>query len=432
VYNSPFGGGRKSTAFEDSALAPGRGRIMKSIKLIFCKNLLLICGLLLVEQSFSQHQNALRSHVETLSSPLLAGRETGSWGQKLAALYIQTVLGEVSFDQFQLTHIEDGGTIIINSDTLTYKTDFFYSGFDSQISTALSAEEFTVAPCLKAENYKLSAFADEKVVFYLVDDWADFLDRFGHHFESNRYTILRDEWYKEVFLNAESLSSLQFQSVHLQLIENTTSRFTENLIFPVYWNENNTETLVICAHYDHLGQQDSVYYPGADDNASGVAVLLELAQLLAQDTFTFTKNIQIVFFSGEEQGLFGSEYFVNFSNDFQENTVLCINLDMVGFIYSNDPAIYIVDYVPGDLYDDFFDGIESTYVQFSLIHHENFLNEFSSDHISFVTQGIPAYMFFTGLHPYYHSPEDTAEKLNYDAMNVLTLTLYNLTRQLAK
>jgi hypothetical protein len=397
---------------------------MKYFKSKFFKTLLLTCGLLLVEQSFSQHQNALRTHVETLSSPLLAGRETGSWGQKLAALYIQTVLGDVSFDQFQLTYIEEGGTIIINTDTLQYKSDFFYSGFDEPISTSLSHDEFVISSCLKAENYKLNLFGSDKIVFYLVDDWDDFLERFGHHFESKRYTLLRDEWYKEVFVNAESLSSSQFQSVQLQLTEKTTSYFTENLIVPVYWNENNTETIVICAHYDHLGQQDSVYYPGADDNASGVAVLLELANLLAQDSFTFSKNIQIVFFTAEEQGLFGSEYFVNFSNYFQDNTVLCINLDMVGFVYSKDPAIYVVDYVPGELYDLIFGGIESPYVDFRLVHHENFLNEFSSDHISFVTQGIPAYMFFTGLHAYYHSPLDTPDRLNYDAMNVLVQTLY--------
>lgn len=405
---------------------------MKSIKLIFCKNLLLICGLLLVEHAFSQHQNALRAHVEMLSSPLLAGRETGSWGQKLAALYIQTVLGEVSFDQFQLTYIEDGGTIIINSDTLTYKTDFFYSGFDAHISAALNPNDFIVSPCLKAENYKLSSFDSEKIVFYLVDDWVDFLERFGHHFVSNRYTLSGENWNKEIFLNAATLSASNFENAQLNLLEKTTIFYTENIIFPLYWNENNTETIVICAHYDHLGEQDSVYYPGADDNASGVAVLLELAQLLAQDTFTFSKNIQIVFFSAEEQGLFGSEHFVYKSPFFKENTTLCINLDMVGFVYANNPAIYIIDYAPGDLYDDVFGGIEDSYVQFSLIHHENFLNEFSSDHISFVTQGIPAYMFFTGLHPYYHSPLDTPNRLNYDAMNVLTFSLLELIIQLAK
>lgn len=394
--------------------------------------ILFIALLALVEFSFSQHQNALRTHVETLAFPILAGRETGTWGQKLAALYIQEVLGDLSYDVFQLTRIEDGGTIILNSDTLNYKADFFYSGFEAKFSATIQTQEFVISPCLKSENYPLKPYDSDKIVFYLVDDWNDFLERFGHHFEFNRFTLSQQGWHKEVFLNAKNLSSLEFSTAQLNLIENTSTVFTENLIYPVYWNERNTETLVICAHYDHLGEQDSIYYPGADDNASGVAVLLELAQLLAKDSFTHAKNIQIVFFSGEEQGLFGSEHFVNYSNFFQSNTVLCINLDMVGFVYASEPSIYIVDYTPGDLYESTFSGIENTHLDFRLIHHENFLNEFSSDHISFVTQGIPAYLFFTGLHPYYHSPLDTPERLNYDAMNVLTLTLYALIYQLTK
>jgi Zn-dependent M28 family amino/carboxypeptidase len=269
-------------------------------------------------------------------------------------------------------------------------------------------------------------------VFHLVDDWSDFLERFGHHFVSSRYALAGEDWQKEVFVNATRLNNSSFQNAQLNLVEKTTSYYTENLIFPLYWNENNTETFVICAHYDHLGQQGAMYYPGADDNASGVAVLLELARLLAKDSLIFSKNIQFVFFSGEEQGLYGSQYFVLESPFFQENTSLCINLDMVGFVQNKDPAIYIVDYAPGDLYNEVFDGIESPYVEFNLIHHEKFLNEFSSDHISFVTQGIPAYMFFTGLHPYYHSPADTPDRLNCDAMNVLTLTLRELLIQLAK
>jgi hypothetical protein len=405
---------------------------MKSFKSKFCKNLLLIYGLVLSEQSFSQYQNALRSHVETLSSPLLAGRETGTWGQKLAALYIQTVLGDVSFDEFQLTYIEDGGTIVINSDTLLYKVDFFYSGFDEPFSDNLNSSNFVISPCLKAENYKISSFSRDKIVFHLVDDWADFLERFGHYFVSSRYALSGEYWQKEVFVNATRLNNSSFQNAQLNLVEKTTSYYTENLIFPLYWNENNTETVVICAHYDHLGQQGAMYYPGADDNASGVAVLLELARLLAKDSLSLSKNIQFVFFSGEEQGLFGSQYFVFESPFFQENTSLCLNLDMVGFVQTADPAIYIVDYAPGDLYNEVFEGIEGPSVEFSLIHHEKFLNEFSSDHISFVTQGIPAYMFFTGLHPYYHSPADTPDRLNYDAMNVLTLTLRELLIQLAK
>jgi hypothetical protein len=403
---------------------------MKSIKLIFCKNLLLICGLLLVEQVFSQHQKALRTHVEMLSSPLLAGRETGSWGQKLAALYIQQNLGDVVYDNFELTYVEDSGLIIIDSDTLVYKRDFYCLDCDSYFSGIIDSSDFVVFPCLKENNYDFQGHSNN-TVFYLVDDWDDFLERFGHNFHLHRYILFPNNQ-RQIFIKRSSLSEEEFNSVYMNLSEKSKLLHTENLIFPVYWNENNTETLVICAHYDHLGQQDSVYYPGADDNASGVAVLLELAQLLTQDSFTFSKNIQIVFFSGEEQGLFGSDYFVYDSPNFLSNTSLCINLDMVGFVPGDNPVIYVVDYAPGELYHSTFTEIQSSHVDFRLVHHENFLHEFSSDHISFVTQGVPAYMFFTGLHPYYHSPEDTPEKLNYDAMNVLTLTLHDLIIQLAR
>ncbi len=405
---------------------------MCNLKILIFRLLFVLFVLTGTSYSFSQHQEQLLTHVETLASPIFAGRETGSWGQKLAAIYIQEFLGDLIVDPFELTFIQDGGTIIVNQDTLKYKNDFFYLGFDVITQKNLIKEQFEVVPLLKLDNYERKPNTSDKLVIYLVDDWEDYLEFYGHQFNFQRYLIDGDSRPKEIFVNMKSMGELDFASIELNLVAKKAVYYTENLIYPIYWNANNTETIVLCAHYDHLGEAGDIYYPGADDNASGVAVLLELAQLFKDTNIHFSKNIQLVFFSGEEQGMYGSKYMVHQSPYFQTNTVLCINLDMVGFLYSQDPAVYMVDYTFDEVYSDLFGSIEGPVVDFRLVRQENFLNEFSSDHLSFVDQEIDAIMFFTGLHAYYHTPEDTPEKLNYEAMNVLVLTLYQLIMQIGE
>lgn len=182
--------------------------------------------------------------------------------------------------------------------------------------------------------------------------------------------------------------------------------------------------VVIGAHFDHLGWGDegSLYrgekaiHNGADDNASGIAVMLQLARDLLQMDQTRENDYLFIAFSGEEKGLYGSNYWTKHPTVPIEKLNYMINLDMVGRLDSagsigingvgTSPAWAEVDRVlVGDL------KVKTT---------ESGIGP--SDHTSFYLQGVPAIHFFTGSHADYHKPTDDEEKVNYDGM--LRITRY--------
>jgi Zn-dependent M28 family amino/carboxypeptidase len=178
------------------------------------------------------------------------------------------------------------------------------------------------------------------------------------------------------------------------------------------------EHIVIGAHYDHLGlghygARDSsvagTIHPGADDNASGTAVLIEVARRLAQLPVAPARTVIFAAFSAEELGLFGSRHFVNNTKSIT-TTKAMINLDMVGRLRDNRVTVFgarsgqnLSQIVAAAAERGGFDLIESDDVG-------------RSDHLSFYNKRVPVLHFFTGIHEDYHRPTDTPEKLNIDGM----------------
>lgn len=378
---------------------------------------ILILTLYFTQTSTAQHQTALRSHVNRLSSPLLQGRFTGSIGQKLAALYIQNQFDSVFVDNFEVIHIQHGGILVNAADTLMHRRDFFYSGMHYPLVGMINLDTFEVIQCKAADLYTLKTQYENKNTLFLLRDWDDFLDLFGHDFLEEEILLAKDVQEEPLHLFIKESNFSPTQPLEALLITNYKNHFTENLIIPLYSNTNNTETWIFSAHYDHLGSVDSTFFPGADDNASGVAVLIELAKWVQNSGFHFPVNLTFAFFSAEEQGLLGSRYYVQHSPHFDKTISACFNFDMVGFV--NDNNLQFIHYQDAV----FFTLENSPEIEMESIAEGAFLHEFSSDHQSFVAKNIPAFLFFTGLHPYYHTPEDTPEKLNYDAMNGFVLWL---------
>jgi hypothetical protein len=369
---------------------------------------------------FCQYQSRLKAHVEYLCSPLLQGRLTSSLGQKLAAIYIQNNLDSVLVDTYEVKQIQHGGWLYDGFDTLKFKRDFFYSGVMSKLTGVWSLDTILVVNCLAEELFLLREQNQSVSRIYLISNWNDFLDLFGHEFSSQESVLIKDITQEplQLFVKQDNLRSSKNLEYNLVLDEVTW--FTENLICPVYYDPDNPTTWIISAHYDHLGSTNSTYYPGADDNASGVALLLELANLIKSSVQQFPMNITLAFFSAEEQGLLGSRYFVHHSPLFNSDIERCLNFDMVGFVKNNScQMIYYRDtvfmHVP---------SLDNIQVESTI--HEALLHEFSSDHQSFVDKGIPAIMFFSGLHEFYHSPQDTPERLDYHAMNALLRLVYHV------
>ena len=178
------------------------------------------------------------------------------------------------------------------------------------------------------------------------------------------------------------------------------------------------KTVVITAHYDHLGYggSSSKYkgprqiHNGADDNASGTAALLELAHVIKNNKIKEHNNFLFIAFSAEEKGLLGSKYYVmNPSLNLNEiNYVL--NMDMLGRM---DPGMALTIEGLGSslIWESSIKEIECDAFPLTLKKRENG----PSDHAPFYEAGIPALHFWTGKHDDYHKPSDDAEKINFRA-----------------
>jgi len=186
------------------------------------------------------------------------------------------------------------------------------------------------------------------------------------------------------------------------------------------------EYVILGAHYDHLGRgefdslapaQIGQIHPGADDNASGTAGVLELARRLAPMKGKLHRGILFASFAGEELGLLGSAAWVNAPTRPLDKAVAMLNMDMIGRIHDN--KVYIGGVGTGSTFQSTLDQAQgkSTFkIEYSSSGYA------SSDHTSFVTKHIPVLFFFSGLHSDYHKPSDTWDKINApDALRLLDL-----------
>jgi hypothetical protein len=181
------------------------------------------------------------------------------------------------------------------------------------------------------------------------------------------------------------------------------------------------EVVVVGAHYDHLGVGDfgaldpwtgyGEIHPGADDNASGVAAVLEIARLFGEMAWRPRRSILFLLFGGEEKGLLGSSHYVRHPAFPLSRTAFMLNLDMIGrchrgrlHVYGATSGLGLPETIKqaGERC-----GLELVISPWALP---------GSDHKPFLDRGIPAAFFTTGLHRDYHQASDDAEKIDYRSM----------------
>ncbi len=175
-------------------------------------------------------------------------------------------------------------------------------------------------------------------------------------------------------------------------------------------------TLIIGAHYDHLGYggDNSLYrgepavHNGADDNASGTTALLHLTRNLSE--LAPAHNLLFIAFSGEERGLLGSDYFTKQSYYEELTPVAMLNMDMVGRL-DEERSILISGTGTAEEWGAI---IEETATDFKVSKSAGGTG--ASDHTSFYQTGVPVLHFFTGTHDDYHKPTDDADKINYEGL----------------
>jgi aminopeptidase YwaD len=192
------------------------------------------------------------------------------------------------------------------------------------------------------------------------------------------------------------------------------------------------EYIVIGAHYDHLGMggsgtgsrrpYDSLPHVGADDNASGVSAMLEIAATLSAEMKTTQRSFIFVAFGAEEKGLLGSKHFVNNPPVPLSRIKLMVNLDMIGRIRENNTIQLGGTGTAGEMEELIQETFKNHNLELALFPE----GLGPSDHASFYGQDIPVLFFSTGPHMDYHTPEDTPDKINYKGMKLISEAVLDL------
>lgn len=216
---------------------------------------------------------------------------------------------------------------------------------------------------------------------------------------------------------------------------------TENVLAFLPGTNKKEEIVIVSAHYDHIGKAANKIFSGANDNASGSAAMMEIARKFQQasdEGHKTKRSILFVAFTGEEKGMFGSRYFVENAPFSLSKITENLNIDMLGrFDEFHDTTNYV--YLLGTshlrpklkIISDSINRI-STKLQldYKYDQSDNYLYQ-ASDQASFVQKGIPAIFYFNGLHKDYHQTSDTADKIDFEAIQKISQLIFLTTWNLA-
>ncbi|MGB6093003.1 MAG: M20/M25/M40 family metallo-hydrolase [Moheibacter sp.] len=212
--------------------------------------------------------------------------------------------------------------------------------------------------------------------------------------------------------------------------ENSSVKITgKNVV--AYLNNKADKTIVIGAHYDHLGLNEHHFstlmnsegqiHNGADDNASGTSAVMELARMFSQNKTKEKANYVFVLFSGEEDGLMGSKAFAETVKQKYPNVIAMINMDMVGRL-NKTKELTVGGVGTSPIFRDLVEKYKPA--GFNIAIDESGVGP--SDHTSFYLKDIPVLFLFTGTHEDYHKPSDDEDKINYYGLRFITDYVFNL------
>ncbi|HQW04766.1 MAG: M28 family peptidase [Flavobacteriales bacterium] len=437
---------------------------------------LIAAGALLPQVLFSQLRSdadvlyEMRNQVRYLSSDRLEGREAGTPGERLAVDYIAAKFGNVglmpygdSATYIQAFHFQaepvlgEANSLQLGREKLVSGTDYSVLPFSANgvvRGKVLRVSYGIQAPELDRDDYagldpkgrivaisvsspdgihphsKFLAFHDlriraEKakelgatgVVFYNDDPAAESPT-------NGLSSKVKDCGIPVIFLQGDRYEELLVTNnpVVMDVVIQREERTAYNVVGMLDFGKQ--DIVVIGAHLDHLGWGDEgslhrgekAIHNGADDNASGIAVMLALAEDLANMEHIRANNYLFIAFSGEEKGLYGSNHWTKHPTLPIARLNYMINLDMVGRLDSNNTiGVNGVGTSPA------WAEVDHTQVE-NLKAKTTTSGIGPSDHTSFYLQGVPAIHFFTGSHADYHKPSDDEEKIDYNGM--LRITRY--------
>jgi Zn-dependent M28 family amino/carboxypeptidase len=219
---------------------------------------------------------------------------------------------------------------------------------------------------------------------------------------------------------------------------------SENVVAFIEGSEKPEEIIVISAHYDHLGMTDEDIYNGADDDGSGTVAIMKIAEAFQKAVEKGNgpkRSILFLHVTGEEKGLLGSKYYVNYPIFALANTVANLNIDMIGRVdeaHTDTPDfVYLIgsDKLSTELHT-ISEEINSKFTNLLLDYTYNDENDpnrfyYRSDHYNFAKNNIPIIFYFNGTHEDYHRPSDTPDKINYEVLAKRTQLVFFTAWELA-
>lgn len=232
--------------------------------------------------------------------------------------------------------------------------------------------------------------------------------------------------------------------IHQHLTRNLI--YSKNIIgvIPGIDSALSDEVVVLSAHYDHLGKRGNSIFPGADDNGSGTAAVMEIMETMIdakREGLGPKRTVACIFFTAEEKGLLGSRYYADHPLIPLNQTIVDVNVDMIGRAdkahEDNHQYIYVIgsDRLSTELHQ-INEEVNNSFTHLDLDYTYNAKDDpnqiyYRSDHYNFAKNGIPSIFYFSGVHEDYHRPGDTADKILYDKYETVTRLIFHTAWELA-
>lgn len=407
----------------------------------------------------------LKTDVKTLASDSLLGREAGTKGEVMAMNYLAQEFQEIKlkpvlndntyFQEFEFVagaSYEKGTSMIVGKQVLELKKEYYPLSYSA--SKSVKAELIDMGFGLKTEEKNTNDYRDkddiEGKIFLIelsvpggAENYEDYSEKAGiehkietaeKHGAAGIVIVNNDQNLRApserlsmretpadvpvVFVKDEAGKSIK-DKTGKQVELNVNIRKIRKEAYNVVGLIDNDApyTLALGAHYDHLGMGGPSsrhvgppkVHNGADDNASGVAAIAEMARKMkVKDNERF--NYLLIAFSAEEHGLVGSSHFVKSDAYSTDKITAMINFDMMGRMKDNTLQISGTGTSPE------WDELIGKSNLHDLSIEKNESGTGASDHMNFYLDSIPALFYFTGTHDDYHKPSDDADKLDYASM----------------
>lgn len=374
---------------------------------------------------------------------------------------------EGRYNDYQGLDVKDALVVVMDGEPKNKKGKSLISGDSEQLS------DWSYDPGLKVA---LAQQNGAKAIVVIRRDYATFLPRIKFWLESEKMELIEDmdvavatgipliftnersanEWFNLDLVKTTGVGKKKKIKNKSVSVVNTVVSLNVSVTDEVVSSENvlafiegsdatlKNEIVVVSAHYDHIGIVNGEINNGADDDGSGTVSAMEIAEAFVQakkDENGPKRSVLILHVSGEEKGLFGSDYYTRHPVYPLNNTVCDLNIDMIGRVdeahKDNEKYVYLIgsDRLSMDLHNlsESVNKQTSNLILDYTFNAEDDPNQFyyRSDHYNFAKNNIPVIFYFSGVHEDYHKQGDDPEKILYDKMCSIAQLVFSTAWEIA-